>query len=216
MARAASCMSTRCRRWDACRSDVAALGADLVTLSAHKIGGPKGVGALVISGADLHMPSALIRGGGQERNRRAGTENVVGIAGFGAAAKAARANMAAEAQHMRGLRDRLEAGLASIEGVTIFASGVPRLPNTTLFAAERCPRGNGGDRLRSGGRCGLLGRCLFVRQGPGVARSGGHGGRPGNSREGAIRLSTGYATKEGDIDRCLEAWRMLSGVLRKP
>ena len=196
-------------------SDVTALGADLVTLSAHKIGGPKGAGALVISGADLHMSSALIRGGGQERNRRAGTENVVGIAGFGAAAKAARANMAAEAQHMRGLRDRLEAGLVSIEGVTIFSSGVPRLPNTTLFALNGVRAETAviafdleGVAVSSGAACssGKV-QASHVLAAMGVARE---------LAEGAIRLSSGHATNEGDIDRCLEAWRMLSGVLRKP
>jgi cysteine desulfurase len=114
--------------------NAAALGADLITLSAHKIGGPKGVGALVIANGGLHLPSALIRGGGQERNRRAGTENVAGIAGFGAAARAASAHMADETARMGRLRQRLEAGLSQIEGVTIFAAAVPRLPNTTLFA----------------------------------------------------------------------------------
>jgi cysteine desulfurase len=196
-------------------ADVTALGADLVTLSAHKIGGPKGVGALVICGADLHMSTALIRGGGQERNRRAGTENVIGIAGFGAAAKAACANTAAEAQHMRRLRDRLEAGLVSIGGVTIFSSGVPRLPNTTLFALNGVRAETAviafdleGVAVSSGAACssGKV-QASHVLAAMGVARE---------LAEGAIRLSTGSATTEGDIDRCLEAWRMLSGVLRKP
>jgi cysteine desulfurase len=196
-------------------SDAAALGADLVTLSAHKIGGPKGVGALVICGPDLHMSSALIRGGGQERNRRAGTENVAGIVGFGVAARAACANMAAEAQHMRGLRDRLEAGLASIAGVTIFSSRVPRLPNTTLFALNGVRAETAviafdleGIAVSSGAACssGKV-QASHVLAAMGVARE---------LAEGAIRLSTGHATQNGDIDRCLEAWRMLSGVLRKP
>ena len=76
--------------------DINDLGADLVTLSAHKIGGPKGVGALVIATRTCSRRRPLIRGGGQERSRRAGTENVVGIAGFGAAAAAAAAITAAE------------------------------------------------------------------------------------------------------------------------
>ena len=81
--------------------DIGALGADLLTLSAHKIGGPKGVGALVRGREDIHFADPLIRGGGQERGLRAGTENVAGIAAFGAAAAAARASAMAEeaAQH---------------------------------------------------------------------------------------------------------------------
>ncbi|MGA8816019.1 MAG: aminotransferase class V-fold PLP-dependent enzyme, partial [Xanthobacteraceae bacterium] len=72
------------------RCDIGEMGADLVTLSAHKIGGPKGVGALVRRSDDIHLAEPLIRGGGQERGFRAGTENVAGIAAFGAAAAAAR------------------------------------------------------------------------------------------------------------------------------
>ena len=70
--------------------DINELGADLLTISAHKLGGPKGVGALIRRDEALHLPHPLIRGGGQERGLRAGTENVAGIAGFGAAAEAAR------------------------------------------------------------------------------------------------------------------------------
>jgi cysteine desulfurase len=92
--------------------DINAMGADLVTLSAHKIGGPKGVGALIgRTGLDAFKP--LITGGGQERGARAGTENVAGIAGFGAAAAAARASLAAEAARMGALRERLEASRPS-------------------------------------------------------------------------------------------------------
>ena len=94
--------------------DIDALGADLLTLSAHKIGGPKGVGALVRASDDIHLPDPLIRGGGQERGLRAGTENVAGIAAFGAAAAVARRERAAEAAHMLALRDMLEAGLRAI------------------------------------------------------------------------------------------------------
>jgi cysteine desulfurase len=195
--------------------DIAALGADLVTLSAHKIGGPKGVGALVIANADLQMPAALIRGGGQERNRRAGTENAAGIAGFGMAAAAARIKMTSEAAHMLRLRERFEKGLASIEGVTVFAKNVPRLPNTTLFASEGVRAETAvialdleGFAVSSGAAC-SSGRvqASHVLSAMGVDKE---------LAQGAIRVSTGYATKEGDIDRLLEAWRKLSGVLRKP
>ena len=92
--------------------DIKRLGADLVTLSAHKIGGPKGVGALVLARRTCTALEPLLRGGGQERGRRAGTENVAGIAGFGAAA-AGRAWPAWKAMRpgCERLRDRLEAGL---------------------------------------------------------------------------------------------------------
>jgi cysteine desulfurase len=194
--------------------DLAALGADVVTLSAHKIGGPKGVGALVTANADLHLPTALIRGGGQERNHRAGTENVAGIAGFGAAAKAARTNADAERRHMLRLRDRLEGELANIEGVTIFAIKVPRLPNTTLFASAGVRAETAviafdleGVAVSSGAAC----SSGKVQPSHVLAAMG----VKGELAQGAIRLSSGHATKEGDIDRCLEAWRMLSGVLRR-
>ena len=80
--------------------DIGALGADLLTLSAHKIGGPKGIGALVRGSEAIHLRDPLIRGGGQERGMRAGTENVAGIAAFGAAAAAVRQQAAAEAAHI--------------------------------------------------------------------------------------------------------------------
>src|SRR6202790_4470261 len=115
--------------------DIAALGADLLTISAHKIGGPKGVGALIRAREDIHLADPLIRGGGQERGMRAGTENVAGIAAFGAAAGAAAEQFEAEAVHMLALRDRLEAGLRAISPrAVIFGAAAARLPNTTLFA----------------------------------------------------------------------------------
>lgn len=194
---------------------VAALGADLVTLSAHKIGGPKGVGALVICNGNLHLAPALIRGGGQERNRRAGTENVAGIAGFGAAAAAASIKAASEIQHMQRLRDRLESGLASIEHLVIFSTAVPRLPNTTLFALQGVRAETAvialdleGFAVSSGAAC----SSGKVQPSHVLAAMG----VDGELARGAIRLSTGHATKEGDIDRVVETWRKLAGVLRKP
>ena len=194
--------------------NAAELGADLLTLSAHKIGGPKGVGALVICNGNLHLPQALIRGGGQERSRRAGTENVAGIAGFGAAAAAAHIKGAAETGHMLGVRDRLERGLAAIEGATVFSAAVPRLPNTTLFALKGIRAETAvialdleGIAVSSGAAC----SSGKVQPSHVLAAMGVD---PELSR-GAIRVSTGYATKEGDIDRTLETWRKLSGVLRR-
>lgn len=191
------------------------LGADLVSLSAHKIGGPKGVGALVLS-PKLTGPEPLLRGGGQELGRRAGTENLIGIAGFGAAAAVAIPALAGDMAGIEGLRTQLEAGLRHIspdDGV-IVSAGAPRLPNTTLFAvpglrAETAVIGFdlAGIAVSSGSACSsgkvqpshVLEAMGF---GPELARS-------------AIRISLGWSSSESDIDRCLQAWRKLAGNLTK-
>src|SRR5882672_12632786 len=115
--------------------DIGSSGADLITVSAHKLGGPQGVGALIKRSATLHLAEPLLRGDGQERGARAGTENVAGIAGFGAAAAAAAAALADESRRIAALRDRLEADLRTISpDALIFGAVAARLPNTTLFA----------------------------------------------------------------------------------
>jgi cysteine desulfurase len=112
--------------------DFQALDIDMLTLSAHKIGGPKGAGALVVAGHVQLAP--IMRGGGQERGRRNGTENVPGIAGFGAAAEQAEAEVSS-AGNLAALRDMLEERvLAEIPGVRIVAGQAGRLPNTSCFA----------------------------------------------------------------------------------
>jgi cysteine desulfurase len=113
--------------------DVAALGVDLLSLSAHKFGGPKGVGALwVRRGTPM---AGVITGGRQERNRRAGTENVPAIVGLGAAARLARAKLAEESTRQTRLRDHLEAGiLATVPGTAVNGGGARRVPNTTNIA----------------------------------------------------------------------------------
>tara|TARA_B100000315_G_scaffold143783_1_gene132809 strand:+ start:2472 stop:3596 length:1125 start_codon:yes stop_codon:yes gene_type:complete len=108
------------------------LGVDFMSLSAHKIGGPQGVGALVIN-EEIPLQS-LIKGGGQERSRRAGTENVPGIVGFGAAAKLAATNLD-EIEEIKTLRDHLESGIRTIAPDTVvFGESVDRLPNTTCLS----------------------------------------------------------------------------------
>jgi cysteine desulfurase len=108
--------------------DVSELDCDLLSLSAHKIYGPQGVGALYVRrGTSL---KALLRGGSQERNRRAGTENVAGALGFGRAAEIARADLGGEAARLAALRDRLETRLLPIPGARLNGAG-PRLPNTS-------------------------------------------------------------------------------------
>jgi cysteine desulfurase len=115
--------------------DVKKLKVDLYSVSAHKIHGPKGVGALFIKKGSIVKP--LLTGGGHERNRRSGTENVPGIAGFGAAAKLAREGLADEMARVQAMRDRLESGLkARIEFIHVNAENAPRLPNTSNIMVD--------------------------------------------------------------------------------
>ncbi|WP_315703753.1 MULTISPECIES: cysteine desulfurase family protein [unclassified Bradyrhizobium] len=189
------------------------VGADLATVSAHKIGGPKGVGALVL-GAGIDGPPALLRGGGQERGRRAGTENVSGILGFGAAAKAAMAALETDQARIGALRDRLESGLRQTPGVTVFSSDTARLPNTTLFTAPGLKAETAvigfdlaGVAVSSGSAC-SSGKVQpsHVLEAMGISST---------LAQGAVRLSLGWSTRTDDVDRCLEAWRRLAGTLLK-
>jgi cysteine desulfurase len=114
--------------------DMGALGVDVLTLSAHKMGGPKGIGALVLADG-VTMAAPLIRGGGQERSRRAGTENIPAIAGFGAAAREIAGALADESTRLAALRDDFEARLMAIApDTTIFGKRARRLPNTSAIA----------------------------------------------------------------------------------
>jgi cysteine desulfurase len=193
--------------------DINAIGADLVTLSAHKIGGPKGVGAVVLAEGVMGF-EPLVRGGGQELGRRAGTENVAGIAGFGATVRAAMAGLDNDAIRLESLRNRLENGLRDTPEMIIFADGVPRLPNTTLFTvpglkAETAVIGFdlAGVAVSSGSAC-SSGKV----QPSHVLEAMGFGG---DLAQGAVRLSLGWSTTEADVDCCLEAWRKLQGTLLK-
>ena len=193
--------------------EINALGADLVTVSAHKIGGPKGVGAVILADGVLGLEPVL-RGGGQELGRRAGTENVAGIAGFGAAAKAAMSSLAHDAARIEALRDQLESGLRRTPGVIVFADEVPRLPNTVLFTvpglrAETAVIGFdlAGISVSSGSAC-SSGKV----QPSHVLEAMGFGP---DLAQGAVRLSLGWSTTSRDIDLCLEAWRKLAGTLRR-
>lgn len=114
--------------------DMKAANVDMLTLSAHKFGGPKGVGALVVN-PQLNWPGYIL-GGGQEEDKRSGTENVAAIVGFGAAAEYVQAHIDDYQSHCTQLRDLLEARLAEIPGVTIFASEAKRLSNTCFFALQ--------------------------------------------------------------------------------
>jgi cysteine desulfurase len=186
--------------------DIEALGVDVLTLSAHKLGGPKGVGAIVFRTGALELADKPLRGGGQERGWRAGTENVPGIVGFGAAAALARSAREAEAERLGGLRDRLEAGLLGLAPETaIFGASAPRLPNTSAFATP-----------------GLTAETLLIKLDlAGVALSSGSACSSGKVKRshvlaamnidpamsaGALRASLGWTTCEADIDLFLAAY----------
>ena len=183
--------------------DMAALGVDLLTLSAHKLGGPQGVGALLARPGLPLQP--LQRGGGQERRLRAGTENLPGIAGFGAAAAAARRDLPAMAR-LAELRDRFEAeALVLAPDLTVFGRGAPRLPNTSCVALAGLPAETqlmaldlAGVAVSSGAACSsgkVQPSHVLSAMGASPAEAGS-----------AIRVSLGWASKAEDIDCLLAAW----------
>ncbi len=188
------------------------LGADLMSFSAHKLGGPQGAGALICRG-DIHIAEPLIKGGGQERGLRAGTENVAAIAGFGAAA--AEAAKQADAERMRALRDRLEAGLKeAMPEAVIFGESAPRLPNTTLFAVPGMKAETAiiafdlnGIAVSSGSAC-SSGKVQpsQVLAAMGVEPS---------LAQGAVRVSLGWSTSDRDVENLLDALTKVVSSLRK-
>jgi cysteine desulfurase len=191
------------------------LNVDLLSISAHKLGGPQGIGALIRRG-DIHIADPLIRGGGQERGLRAGTENVAAIAGFGAAAVAADAARQADAIRMTALRDKFEAGLkVATPQAVIFGANVPRLPNTTLFAVPGVKAETAiialdlnGVAVSSGSACssGKV-QASHVLAAMGVEPS---------LIRGAVRISLGWTTTDRDIERLLNAWiAVVSSLLKK-
>lgn len=187
--------------------DMFVLGAGILVMSAHKIGGPSGSGALVFASDDIHVAAPMVRGGGQERGVRSGTENMLGIAGFAAAAMAATVGLEGEAHRLSDLRDRLESGLAGL-GATIFGIGALRLPNTTFFAAPWIKAGTTlisldlqGFAVSGGSACfsGKVKRSHVLEAmgvGPDIA-------------EGILRVSLGWTTQKSDIEKLLEACQRL-------
>ena len=186
--------------------DMRRLGCTLMTLSAHKLGGPMGVGALVVAGGWDIAP--LICGGGQERGRRAGTENVPAIAGFGAAASAAMAD-AATWVTVGMLRVQVEHRLAAIApDAVIYAAAAPRLPNTICISMPGVPAATqvmaldlAGVMVSAGAACssGKV-RRSHVLDAMGV---------PEREAECAIRISLGWNTSSAEIDHLVEAWGAL-------
>ncbi|MCG6883324.1 MAG: aminotransferase class V-fold PLP-dependent enzyme [Silicimonas sp.] len=180
-------------------------GADLACLSAHKIGGPKGVGALLVrDGLEIEP---LLAGGGQELGRRSGTENVAGIAGFGAAAEASLRDLDAGVwAEVEKLRNILESSLASGAKETIFVGkDLPRLPNTSCLVTpgwkgetQVMQMDLAGFAVSSGSAC-SSGKVKVPR----VLRAMGLDDR---GAESALRVSLGPVTTEDDVLRFVEAW----------
>jgi cysteine desulfurase len=180
------------------------LGVDLMTLSAHKFGGPQGVGALLIRPGTSMLP--LIGGGGQEFHLRGGTENVAAICGMAAALRSA---LGDDADSMTAGRNRLESRLKAVSpALRIFAEGVRRLPNTSCFALEGLLAETAvmafdllGVAVSSGSACssGKVGRS-HVLEAMGV---------PAGLARSAVRVSLGWNTTERDLTRLVEAWREL-------
>jgi cysteine desulfurase len=185
---------------------IADLGADLLSLSAHKFGGPQGVGALVANPAlDL---APLLRGGGQEARRRAGTENVPGIAGFGAAASAALRDIAAY-DRVRALRDALEARIRMIApDAVIIGEGVPRLPNTAAIAMPGIAAETQVIALDLDGVMVSAGAaCSSGKVQPSHVLAAM--GLPPDLVRSTIRVSLGWSTTDADIEHFLAAWTAL-------
>ncbi|MBB4120316.1 cysteine desulfurase family protein [Martelella radicis] len=185
-----------------------ALEADFLIISAHKIGGPKGAGALVSRGETL-MPAPLIRGGGHEKGHRSGTENIPGIAGFGAAARFAANGLSERNARIAALRDRLEAGMrAAAPDVIIHGESGDRVPNTTAFTLPGLKAETGqiafdleGIALSAGSACssGKVGESHVLKA---MGR---------DPRLGALRISLGWDTSDDDIDRAIAAFAKIAG-----
>jgi len=189
--------------------DFAALGIDAMAVSAHKLGGPKGIGALVIRDG-VELP-ALLHGGGQERRRRGGTENIPGIAGFGAAADAARQAIA-ENGRIAALRDRLEAGLVALTpDAEIVGATAERLANTTCIAVP----GLSAETLVI--RFDLAGFAISAGAACSAGKIGASSvlmamGLPEATTRSAVRISLGRTTTDREIDRFLDAWREIAAA----
>lgn len=189
--------------------DFSASGADLISLSSHKIYGPKGAGALVRRNAVDLQPQ--LHGGGQERGARAGTENVAAIVGFGKAAELAQLELASRTEHCRSLQSNLEEKLAAFPNVVVFSQGVERLPNTTQigvpgFDAETLlmELDRSGVAVSAGSACSSgTGEPSHVLTAMGI---------PTELAQGAVRISFGKDSPAKDVDAFIMA---LAAVLQR-
>lgn len=187
--------------------DITALGMDFMTLSSHKIGGPQGVGALIL-GLCGDTP-ILLHGGGQEKKARAGTENVAAIAGFGAAAKDA-LDRIEDYKELSKLRDRLESGIT--KGVVIHCANTARTSNTSMFSLP----GASSETLMMA----LDLEGIAVSNGSACSSGTVHASHvlqamnvPEDQASSAIRVSLGWNSKEEDIDSFLQAWEKITARL---
>lgn len=185
----------------------AALDVDMMSVSAHKLGGPQGVGALILrDGVDV---TPLLRGGGQERSRRAGTENVAGIAGFGAAASLSE-QAVASASALEALRDDIEARVrAAVPDAVIYGADAPRLPNTSCIGlpgvsneVQVMALDLAGVAISAGAAC-SSGKLTPSH----VLQAMGAGD---DAAASAIRVSLGWQTSAADCDRFIEVWTALA------
>jgi cysteine desulfurase len=195
--------------------DITELGIDVLTLSAHKFGGPKGIGAVVLASDQLEIGERLIRGGGQEKGFRAGTENVAAIAGFGAAAELVLAGLDAEPARLRALRDQAEAHVRRMAPeAVVMGAETEKLPNTLAFAIPGLRAETAliafdleGIALSSGSACssGKVKRS-HVLDAMGVEPA---------LAEGVLRVSLGWTTTKEDVIRFAEACERVVGTLYK-
>jgi cysteine desulfurase len=195
------------------RCDINGLGANVLTLSAHKLGGPKGVGAIVMALDAIEIGDRLVRGGGQERGYRAGTENVAGIVGFGVAAELAGRDRDGFSARSRALVLTIQTRLAANPiNAVVFGAQTPRMPNTLAFAIPGIRAETAlirfdleGVAVSSGSACssGKV-RRSHVLEAMGV---------PPALADGAIRVSFGWNSTEEDADRFLSACEKLVATL---
>lgn len=190
--------------------DISTLGVDALAISAHKLGGPMGAGAIVV--APGYRLRALVNGGGQERGRRGGTENVAAIAGFGAACAAALRDLAGEQTRLTRLRDRLEDELAAATpGVVVIGQATERLCNTSLIALPGS----------------VAETSVIALDLTGVAASAGAACSSGKSSrspvlaamgvsddiaKSAVRFSLGWASDDNDVTQAVAAWRQVNTI----
>lgn len=187
--------------------DINRIGADFMIISSHKIGGPKGAGALIARGEAL-MPRPLIQGGGQERGHRSGTQNSLALIGFGAAAETAAEELETRNAAIGALRERLEAGMRQVAcDVMIHGEGGERVANTVFFTLPGLKAETGqiafdleGVALSAGSACssGRLGESHVLTA---MGR---------DAKLGALRISLGFSTTEEDVDRAIAAFAKIA------
>lgn len=193
---------------------VAESGADLVSITSHKLGGPLGAGALIARHVGTRVPP-MLQGGGQEQGRRAGTENTAAIAGFGAAASEASNTLTHEGSRLGTMRARLEDGIRAVANdAVIFSERAPRLPNTTYFSAPGVSAETAviafdleGIAISSGSACSsgkvaASGTLNAMRVAPELIK-------------GAMRVSMGWNTSDADVTQFLSVWSKVYTSLNK-